>query len=146
MWPKIIYKSLLFGLAVTTFCLRFACAAESEKPDPAVCRALTTYQPGADVDYKPGVDVHGRYVAQADVADGASSVELPKKIVFPLTVSLAKILNLDTTKPPYNQLGAGTEAKIGEIAVEGNNVTFNGKSLSNAQQSNLAVLCEKADK
>ncbi len=117
-------------------------AAETPKLDPAVCQMVTTYKPSADIAYKAGVDVHGHYVAPAD-ADGGAPSPLPTKINIPLTVSLAKVLNLDTTQYPYNQLGAGTEAQLGTMAIDGNNVTLNGKPLSNDQQSKLAVLCTK---
>lgn len=115
---------------------------QEEKPDPALCRALPVYQPSADVEYKPGVDVRGKPVVSADLNAGALS-SIPSKINIPLTVSLAKILNLDTTQYPYNQLGTGTEAQVGMITVEDNRVTLNDKPLSGEQQSNLAVLCSK---
>jgi hypothetical protein len=68
---------------------------------------------------------------------------LPSKIDIPLTVNLAKVLNLNTNTYPYNQLGSGTEAWIGTLSVEGDKVLFNGKPLSDDQQDNLAVLCMK---
>lgn len=143
MWSGVRYQTAFFGLMVMLFCPPFSFAAESEKPDPALCRSLPDYQPSADVEYKPGVDVHGHYVAPADL-NYAPSV-LPSKIDIPLTVSLAKVLNLNTSQYPYNQLGTGTEAQLGVISVEGNNVTLNGKPLSGDQQSSLAVLCAKAN-
>jgi hypothetical protein len=68
---------------------------------------------------------------------------LPDKLQFPLTVSLAKVLNLNTNAYPYNQLGPGTEATLGIITIEGDRVTMNGKPLSDTQQDNLSVLCLK---
>lgn len=115
-------------------------AADPAAPDPTLCRALTAYTPSADVDYKPGVDVRGHYVAPADI-DSSGAAPLPKIITIPLTVSLAKILNLDTNQYPASQFGAGTEAQIGTLTVDGNKVLLNGKPLSGDQQSRLAAGC-----
>jgi hypothetical protein len=112
------------------------------KMDPSFCNALIKHTPSADVAYQPGVDMNGKKVAPADVP-GSPQVQLPNKIDIPLTVNLAKTLNLDTTKYPYNTLGSGTEAWLGTLSVEGDKVTFNGKPLSDEQQDNLAVLCMK---
>lgn len=122
-----------------------AFAAAPEQVDPSLCRALVQHTPSADVAYQPGVDSHGHYVAPADLPS-ANSLPLPSKITIPLTVSLVKALNFDTAQYPYNQLGSGTEAQLGTLTVEGNNVTLNGKPLTNAQQDNLAVLCMKPEK
>jgi hypothetical protein len=62
-------------------------------------------------------------------------------INIPLTLSLAKTLNLNTSAYPYNQLGPSTEAQLGTLSVQGDKVFFNGQPLSDTQQDNLAVLC-----
>lgn len=107
----------------------------------AACRLLPTYVPSPDVDYKPGVDVHGHYVAPADV-EGSVQPALPKTYNIPLTVSLVKALNLDATQYPVSALGTGTEIPLGTLNVDGNNVSLNGKPLSNDQQGKLAALCK----
>jgi hypothetical protein len=117
-------------------------AAEAPKIDPALCRNQVAYTEPAGVEYKPGVDVQGHYVAPADIASGASP-QMPKKINIPVTISLVKALNFDTTQYPFNQLGAGTEASIGVFSVEGNKVTFNGKPLSSEQQQKIEDACAK---
>ena len=108
----------------------------------AACKLMPNYQTPPGVNYQPGVDVNGHYVAPADI-NGGTQVQMPQKINIPLTISLAKALNLNTNQYPYNQLGEGTEATLGTISVEGNNVTFNGQSLSGDQQGKLADLCAK---
>lgn len=110
------------------------------KLDPSLCNALTKHTPRADVAYQSGVDGNGKAVAPADMP-GSPQMQLPSKINIPLTVNLAQTLNLDTTKYPFNTLGAGTEAWLGTLSVEEGNVTFNGKPLSYDQQENLAVVC-----
>ncbi len=72
-----------------------------------------------------------------------TEIRLPQTITIPLTVSLAKVLNLNTSQYPYSQLGTGTEAVIGTIAVTGDKVTLNGQPLSDTQQDNLSVICMK---
>jgi hypothetical protein len=116
--------------------------AKTPKVDPALCQALVKHTPSADTAYQPGVDANGNPVAPADLP-GAPQMKLPDKIDIPLTLSLAKVLNLNTSQYPYNQLGTGTEAWIGTLTVEGDSVLFNGKPLSDEQQNNLAVLCMK---
>jgi hypothetical protein len=113
--------------------------------DAAFCRSLVKYTPDANVNYQPSVDAHGKAVAPADVP-GAAQIQLPKALTIPLTVQLAKIINLNTSQYPYNQLGEGTEAQIGVLTVTGDHVLFNGQPISDEQQSNLAVLCMKANK
>ena len=114
--------------------------ATSPAVDPALCRALVQYQPDPTVAYQPGVDLHGKPITPADLP-GQPQIKMPDKINIPLTINLAQALNLNTSTYPYNQLGTGTEATLGTISVEGNNVSFNGQPLSDAQQEKLAVLC-----
>ncbi len=127
-----------------------ACAADanapSPPPDPAFCRALVKHAPDAGVAYQPGVDVHGKPVAPADLPVSAPAIQMPQTITIPLTLGLAKVLNLNTSQYPYNQLGPSTEAQLGTLTVTGDQVMFNGQPISPAQQDNLAVLCMKADK
>ena len=132
----------LFFLLVILMCPVATLAAATDQPDPALCNALVKHTPAPDVAYQPGVDVNGNPVAPADLP-GSPQMQLPQKFDFPLTISLAKALNLNTNQPPWNQLGPGTEATLGTITVEGDKVSFNGQPLSDTQQDNLAVLCMK---
>jgi hypothetical protein len=116
----------------------------TETVDPALCRAAIASTPSPDVDYKPGVDVHGHYVAPADV--DASSSNPISKVAIPLTVPLAKLLNVNPNQYPYNQFGSQTEAVLGVLSIDGNKVTLNGQPLSNDQQSKLLVLCAQHNK
>jgi hypothetical protein len=103
----------------------FAHAADpAPEVDPALCQALVKHTPAPDVNYQPGVDVHGKPVAPADLP--GSQVQLPSAIKIPLSVQLSKVLHLDYSKYPFNAV--------------------NGQSLSSEQQDNLAVLCMKQSK
>src|SRR5580704_6161497 len=97
--------------------------------DPKLCNALVKHTPSADTAYQPGVDSTDNPVTAPDLP-AAPQMALPCKIQIPLTVSLAKVLNLNTSQYPYSQLGPGTEANIGTLTVEGDTVTFNGQPLS----------------
>src|SRR5262249_50029909 len=50
------------------------------------CRALATYRPAQGVDYQPGVDVNGHYVAPADL-QGGSTYDLPETVEFNVTIN-----------------------------------------------------------
>ena len=117
-------------------------SVSSAPVDPAICRALVKHTPDADVNYQPGVDVHGKPVAPADLP-GAPQMQMPQTFTIPLTISLAKVLNLNTSQPPFSQLGPSTEATLGTLTVTGDKVLFNGQPISDTQQDNLAVLCMK---
>jgi hypothetical protein len=116
-------------------------AMVAKKVDPALCSAVD-YQKPPSVDYQPGVDVNGKKVTPADLPN-QQKMTLPKKITIPLTASLAKLLNLDTTKDPASKLGPGTEAQLGSFIVEGNQVSFNGKPLTAEQKEKVTAACAK---
>ncbi|MGE3624465.1 MAG: type II toxin-antitoxin system RelE/ParE family toxin [Bdellovibrionales bacterium] len=138
---KKIFLTLCVGAAFLFAMLsQNVMAAKANFIDPALCNALVKHVPAPDVEYQPGVDVEGNPVAPADLP-GQPRIKLPEKIHIPLTVSLAKVLHLDTLKYPWNQLGPGTEAQLGTLTVEGDQVSFNGQPLTDEQQDNLAVLC-----
>ncbi len=113
--------------------------------DPRLCQALVKHTPDANVAYQPGVDVYGNKVAPADLPND-SAIKLPDVIKVPLTVSLAKVLNFDTTQYPFNQLVEGAAVDLGMLTVQGDHVLFNGKPITDEQQDNLAVLCMKPNK
>lgn len=114
--------------------------AQLESPtirvDPAACRYVTRHQPSADVEYKPGVDVHGKPVAPADLPDGYA-LDLPKSIDIVLTADIARRFGITT-----NNLYKG-EAQIGTVTVQGNQVLFNGKPMQPAAEADLIALCAK---
>ncbi len=109
--------------------------------DPAFCQALVKHVPDADVNYQPGVDVHGDPVVPADLPD-SPRLELPKTISIPLTADLFKILHFSTDKYPFNTMPQN-DINLGTLTAEGNRVLFNGQPLTSDQQDDLAVLCMK---
>ena len=137
---KPLGKKALGGMLFLALLLCGGAAPAASEAD--LCRALVAHQPDADVAYQGGVDVHGTPVAPADLP-GSAPIQLPKTIKIPLTINLAKALNLNVSSYPVSQFGSGTEATLGVLSVEGNKVLFNDQPLSDTQQDNLAVLCLK---
>lgn len=137
--PVFLGKTLsAIGLALLS--LPFPALAQTEPPtirvDPAACRYLTRHQPGADVEYKPGVDVHGKPVAPADLADGYA-IELPKSIDIAITADIARRFGIAT-----NNLYRG-EAQIGTVTLQGDQVLFNGRPIQPQAETELMALCGK---
>lgn len=120
--------------------LTLPAAAQTDPPtiriDPAACRYVARHQPSADVEYKPGVDVHGKPVAPADLPD-SYAIELPKSIDIAITADIARRFGVAT-----NNLYRG-EAQIGTVTLQGNRVLFNGKPIQSAAEADLIALCAK---
>ncbi len=96
------------------------------------CRRLVAYQPSEGVNYQPGVDVHGRAVAPADLNDG-SQITLPKSFAFPLDFT------------PIRERGfRQSRLNLGEIEVDQNGQAyFDGKPLHNGDQAALSRKCQE---
>lgn len=120
--------------------------AEKTPPtlDPAFCRALVKHTPAADVAYQSGVDARGKPVVPADL-DGQPRLDLPEEIVLPITADMFKLLGLDQSKFPFQAMQRN-DIYLGTLTVRGEQLFWNGKPLSDAQQDNLAVLCLKPTK
>lgn len=128
---------ILLGVFVTVV-VALPAHAENEQDRRALCQTLVQHVPAPDVAYQPGVDVHGKPVAPADLPGG---FQLQKTFTIPLTVPLAKALGIPATDYPLSQLGTTSEVQIGTLTVDGDTVLYNGQPLTDAQQDNLAVLC-----
>jgi hypothetical protein len=116
------------------------CAAANAKKAPeldaSVCRQMATYHPeaGKEADYKPGVDVHGKPVVEADL--NPSQLKVADTVSFDVTVDLAKYAGLAVPE--------GTESKtaIGTVTVDKDGrMTFNGKPLEGDAEKALRELC-----
>lgn len=90
------------------------------------CAALVTHHPSADVTYQPGADVHGKYVAPADLGGNDFPRLVPDKIQFPLQIN------------PMNY--AQRNAAQQQIAASSTAVVQNSKTLqqANAQKTQLS--------
>ena len=102
--------------------------------DAKVCQMIIAHQASADVEYKSGVDVHGKPVVEADI--NQSPVQMPEKVTFDITVDLAKFIGI--TAPD----GVEGQAKIGTLEIDNKGgMTFGGKPLEDEAAANLREMC-----
>ena len=127
---------LLFSLLVTVIAMPTAFAADAIKVQitPKDCARVVDHVPASDVEYKAGVDVHGRTVAPADLAGSTLKVPLPDVLEFDIA---------------FNPLSGTAAAKFGETSlsvgkirydINRRKITFNGQPIGG---DDLAVLAEK---
>jgi len=106
------------------------------------CTRLVAHHPDAGVEYKPGTDVHGRYVAPADLPN-QNNLKLPDKIEFDLRLN-------PLAYAPQNNAPAGafqnTGTNIGHVEVDllSGAVKLNGQALDGEQTRIVAEACRKA--
>jgi len=137
----IILFVLIFVFLLASLVPSHALAADQTSLSPAFCQALVKHVPDADVTYQPGIDVHGKPVAPADLPDSVA-FKLQNPINIPLTASLLKVLNLPATAFPFNTMKRD-DINLGTLTVDGDRVLYNGQPLTSEQQDKLAVLCMK---
>lgn len=133
--------------AVLMLCVGMLVVPQAYAADEALisrqhCQQLTAHTPQDNVRYREGVDVKGKAIAPADLADeeGADNSwadDLAKHAAVAVTVDLASYLGL-----PAPQAGLKGEVPLGvlELGQDGQ-VLFNGQSLSEMQKSRLMTLC-----
>jgi len=99
------------------------------------CARLVAHKPRADVAYKPGVDVDGKYVAAADTNSTYAAINAPTKVEFdiafnPLHAALAGRLS-------------ETSLSIGRVSydIDSGAMTYNGKPLSDPDKVTLGKRC-----
>lgn len=99
------------------------------------CQRLVNHEPAPDVAYQPGVDVHGRPVASADVG-GGQQIQLPDVIYIPI-----EVLVQDKYGIPANSVLYDATALIGVVAVRGNRVYFEDQELTDPEVAALEQAC-----
>ena len=101
------------------------------------CKRLVRHHPSADVEYKPGVDAHGKAVAPADLP-GSRRIKLPDSYEFDLTLQVFKRLGLEVP------VGLDESAlKVGTVSVDKRgNVSFNGEPLDGDEEAAIAEACQ----
>ncbi len=107
-----------------------ALAADDDDPCVRAVRSLST--DGAD--YKPGVDVHGRAVAPADVQP-TLRVDPPRVIEFPVSLDLAKRLGFNTQGAYEGKI------EVARVRIEGGRVTVNGQEVAPDDSAALIAAC-----
>jgi hypothetical protein len=127
------------GLLATVLLLASPVALAAPAIDADVCQWMVTYQPDAagGADYKPGVDVEGRPVVEADINPSPAAV--PSVIRFGLTADMAQQIGIDTA-------GFEGAALIGQIEMDMNgHMTFNGQPMEGEAEAALRAMCSPAD-
>ena len=130
---------LLFGLLVALIAVPTVFAADAIKVQitPKDCARVVDHVPASDVEFKAGVDAHGRPVAPADLAGSALKVPLPDVLEFDIA---------------FNPLSGAAATKFGETSlsvgkirydINRRKITFNGQPIGS---DDLAVLAEKCRK
>ena len=101
------------------------------------CEQLVRHEPAPDVAYQPGVDVHGRPVAPADLG-GGSQIALPDVIYIPI-----EVLVQDRFGIPANSVLYDATALVGVVSVKGNQVYFEDQLLGDPEVAALEEACRE---
>ena len=104
----------------------------------ADCASFVQHIPTTDVAYKPGVDVHGRPVAPADLG-GAVRIGPPEELTIPITIDLQKRLGIPVDPKQYQT----QNFTVGTVTWKDGRGYFNGQPLQNEEQARLAELCQR---
>jgi hypothetical protein len=99
------------------------------------CREVVAHVPDAGIAYTPGVDVNGNPVAPADLPDSASPIAADNFPIF-LTLDLKKKFRIPDAARLFK-----LQEVVGLIAVQGNQVFFNGQPIAPGEASLLAAAC-----
>jgi hypothetical protein len=105
----------------------------------ADCRYLVRHVPGDDVAYKPGVDVHGRKVAPADL-EPERRLKVQNDVTVELNIPLEMFLKEKT--PKY--LGAA-DVNVGTVLVDRRTgqITYNGQVVSGGESDAVVAHCRR---
>jgi len=106
------------------------------------CELAVRYVPPPGVAYQPGVDVHGKPVAPADL-DGNQRLQLPDTIAVVITDDLRKRFGLPDDSPLFD---ANSFIGIVALRMSDHRLTFNGVELSDREADALAAVCRDATK
>lgn len=130
--------AIINALAVILTCFAGALPA---KADIAVtredCAQLVKYRQAPGVEYQPGVDVHGKAVAPADLG-GGYQINPPETIIIPI-----EILIQDRFHIPANSALWNAKAQVGIVTVKGDQVFYEGQLLGDAEAAALEEACRQ---
>lgn len=101
--------------------------------DLSACQALTRHRPAPDVEYRPGVDVHGRPVVPADLPGSAGTIPIDR-FDIPVSGDLARVMGLRVP-------GSDSTVQVGWLTLEGGHLTFNGQPVGPSAETQLHTYC-----
>ncbi len=106
------------------------------------CARLVAHHPDPGVEYKPGVDVRGKYVAPADLP-AQNNVALPDKIEFDLRLN--PLAYAPSSGAPAGAFqNTGTNIGHVEIDLKNGQAKLNGHALDDEQTRIVTEACRKA--
>ncbi|MEC9345156.1 MAG: hypothetical protein VYB54_02945 [Pseudomonadota bacterium] len=116
----------------------FAASADTVVIDHPECRFVEIHRPAPDVVYRPGVDVHGKPVAPADLPSFGTRVAPPEDVTVRLEIPLSQIFGANV--PPF--LG-DARIDVGEVQVNTATgaLSYRGQRLD----APYAVICADPD-
>lgn len=120
--------------------LIFPCAASAQvvSVDTANCQLLMRHAMAPDVSYRPGVDVHGRSVASADLPSD-SGLNLPRDIPINIEIPVRTLLGNNS---PY--LTGDAKIQLGQVVVQQDGrVLFNGQPVADEGRNQLIAACRR---
>jgi hypothetical protein len=105
------------------------------------CRAVVQHRPAPGVEYQPGVDVHGKYVAPADLPGSQMPGLVPDRIQF--DIKLNPLVGLPAGQ---TQKYANTALPVAHVEVDmkTGEARLNGQPLNGEQNQALLEACRKA--
>jgi hypothetical protein len=109
------------------------------------CARLVQHRPAPDATYRPGVDVHGKYVAPADLPEGAGN-GLPDRVRFDVVINPLTFAQQNAGAATGAGKYANTQLPVGRVEVDmkTGEATFNGRPLTDPQNQTLREACRKA--
>ncbi|WP_434614170.1 hypothetical protein [Azospirillum sp. B2RO_4] len=146
--------TLYAGLAAAMFLATLPASAQTQTPRPgpvpltpdaardrpvvdlSLCQRLTRHVPAADVEYRPGMDVHGRAVAPADLP-GSAGAQPPIPIDLPLSVDLARRMGIALPSVPF----LPNDVTAVWLTVVGTQLYLNGQPIDPGAEERLYVYC-----
>lgn len=104
------------------------------------CQRLVRDRSAADVEYKPGVDIHGHKVAPANVGGTTPKLKLPNELTIDIGVDLEKHLGVGDDSEKFSG-----NVSIGKVKFDHRTgrVTFNGQSIDNSHTNAFALQCRE---
>jgi hypothetical protein len=108
------------------------------------CARLVAHRPDPGVAYQPGTDVHGRYVAPADLPSDSNLKLLPDRVTFDL--KLNPLAYGGAAANPNGGRFANTNVPLAKIEVDllSGAVKINGESLDGEQTRIVTEACRAA--
>lgn len=150
--------SLISALGIVFSSFALTAQAETVKLSTGDCTKLVQHVPRDDVTYTPGVDVHGKAVAPADLG-GGYNMQIPDEINIQIGIDLAdrlalrdarknnaapsSIPGLPPSTPVRKVLPYEGKASIGTLTIRGNDAYWNGERIASQDEVLLAEACRK---